>query len=92
MVQLPPGSRVVASSAFCEYAALLYDDSILTFQGHPEFSIEYEIDLINLRCPTVFPVERAEPALQRLKQKGASEDGTILSGWAADLLRRNNKS
>ena len=36
VVERPEGARVVASSVFCENAALAYGDSILTVQPHPE--------------------------------------------------------
>lgn len=90
--QLPEDSSVVASSEFCEYAALLYGDSIITFQGHPEFSIDYETDLIELRKLTVIPEDRATPALQRLKQAGAREDGAVLSKWAVDFFRQHKSA
>lgn len=90
--RLPEGSSVVASSEFCEYAALLYGDSIITFQGHPEFSIAYETDLIELRKSTVIPEDRANPALKRLYEEGASEDGPVLSKWVVDFFHRHSQS
>ena len=47
VVTLPPGSKVIASSDFCEYAGLQYGDWGLSFQPHPEFSKDYLNDLIN---------------------------------------------
>lgn len=92
ITQLPQDSHVVASSEFCEYAALLYGDSIITFQGHPEFSTDYETELIELRQLTVIPDDIAATALQRLKQEGASEDGPVLSNWAVDFFRQRSPS
>lgn len=95
VVELPKGATVVASSEFCEYAALLYGDSILTFQAHPEFSTDYETALIELRKTTVIPDDRAQPALERLNQQDAREDNAVVSGWAVDFFRQgsanNNK-
>ncbi|CAA6809343.1 MAG: Glutamine amidotransferase, partial [uncultured Thiotrichaceae bacterium] len=90
--RLPEGTRVVASSAFCEYAALLYGDSIITFQGHPEFSTDYETDLLELRQLTGIPEERATLALQRLNQEGASEDGAVVSKWVVDFFHQHSPS
>lgn len=88
--QLPDNASVVASSEFCEFAAVLYGDSIITFQGHPEFSTEYETKLIGIRELKVIPKDRANAALQRLNQEGASEDGAVLSNWAVDFFRQHN--
>ena len=49
VVQLAPGSEVVAGSDFCEYAVTRLGDHILTFQGHPEFIKEYSIELLTSR-------------------------------------------
>lgn len=92
VVELPEHAdvKVIASSEFCPYAALLYGDSILTFQAHPEFSMDYEIALIELRKTTAIPDDRAQPALEKLNQRDAREDGGLLSGWAVDFFRQHN--
>jgi GMP synthase-like glutamine amidotransferase len=41
VVAPPPGARVLASSAFCDFAMLAVGDTVLTVQAHPEFSPEY---------------------------------------------------
>ncbi|SLN31951.1 GMP synthase [glutamine-hydrolyzing] [Aquimixticola soesokkakensis] len=38
VVALPQGARVIGRNDFCANAALVYGDSILTVQAHPEFS------------------------------------------------------
>ncbi|AJE48240.1 type 1 glutamine amidotransferase [Celeribacter indicus] len=40
VVALPEGAEVMGSNDFCENAVLVYDDSILTVQPHPELSPE----------------------------------------------------
>lgn len=93
VIKLPQDqdTQVLASSEFCEYAALLYGDSIITFQGHPEFSNDFETDLIKLRSALI-PDTVSTPALQRLSQEAAREDGPVVSNWAVDFFRRNHPS
>lgn len=45
VIEVPKGADVIGTSDFCEYAALLYDNRILTIQPHPEFDAEV-IDLL----------------------------------------------
>jgi GMP synthase-like glutamine amidotransferase len=49
VVKQPPSSTLLASSAFCDFAAFGYGEHGLSFQGHPEFTLDYERDLINQR-------------------------------------------
>ncbi|MBD1586808.1 amidotransferase [Pseudomonas typographi] len=46
---LPEGATVVASSAFCPFAAYQINDQVLCFQGHPEFVHDYSRALLELR-------------------------------------------
>jgi GMP synthase-like glutamine amidotransferase len=50
VVVAPDRSRVVGSNGSCAYAALSYTDRrAISYQGHPEFSLEYVGMLIDLR-------------------------------------------
>ncbi len=70
IVQQPPDSTVVASSDFCEYAALVYGDpenpKAISVQPHPEFSAHYVGDLIDVRLAPVLPEDRAKAARESL--------------------------
>ena len=46
---LPEGATVVASSAFCQFAAYHINDQVLCFQGHPEFIHDYSRTLLDIR-------------------------------------------
>lgn len=46
VISPPEGATVVARNSFCDYAGLWYPGFALTMQGHPEFSQEYEIALL----------------------------------------------
>jgi len=45
VVERPADATVLASSDFCENAALLYGDHIFTVQAHPEFTADFLVDL-----------------------------------------------
>tara|TARA_R110000823_G_scaffold125385_5_gene252049 strand:+ start:1480 stop:2184 length:705 start_codon:yes stop_codon:yes gene_type:complete len=49
VVDVAPGSTVLAGSDFCEYAVTQIGDHILTFQGHPEFVSGYSREVMQFR-------------------------------------------
>lgn len=46
VMQLPDGAIPLATSDFCRYEGFRIGRHILTFQGHPEFTVDYERHLI----------------------------------------------
>jgi GMP synthase-like glutamine amidotransferase len=46
--QLPQGAQIIARNDFCLHAGLLYDDSILTVQAHPEISPAVTADYLTM--------------------------------------------
>ncbi len=67
VVVKPPRAAVIASSAFCPWAGLAYEDAALSFQGHPEFDNAFVAELIRLRTASgTIPPEVAEPALAQI--------------------------
>ncbi|ETX10966.1 glutamine amidotransferase [Marinomonas ushuaiensis DSM 15871] len=66
VVEKPERARVILRSDFCQNAGLIYDDHILTFQGHPEFSEEYEKELINLYDGQQLTAQQAKEARDTL--------------------------
>ena len=55
VVERPESARVLAHNDFCENAALLYDDRMLTIQAHPEFQPAFIDGLIRTRGKNVVP-------------------------------------
>ncbi len=49
VVEKPADAEVLADSDFCRFAALTYEDRILTVQPHPEFAPEFVEGLIRTR-------------------------------------------
>ena len=79
--QRPEGARVLASSPFCENAALVYDDRIFTVQAHPEFSRPFLAEMIDKRGRGLVP----DPLLDAAK---ASVEQPIDDAKLADRIAR----
>ncbi|MEM7270875.1 MAG: gamma-glutamyl-gamma-aminobutyrate hydrolase family protein [Pseudomonadota bacterium] len=79
VTKLPPDATCVASSEFCEYAALVYGDKnkpyAISIQPHPEFSDSFVGEIIEARSD-VFSGELGETAR-------ASLGGELHRDWAA---------
>ncbi len=82
---LPEGATVVASSPFCANAALVYGDSILTVQAHPEFHRAFAADMIEKRGRGIVPDPLLDAAKERLK--AAPLDDTRIADRIAAFLR-----
>lgn len=72
VLQPPEGAEIIASSDFCPVAALKYDDDILTFQAHPEFSEGYERALLAERRGVTLSEELADAGLNSLERPSDS--------------------
>jgi GMP synthase-like glutamine amidotransferase len=85
VVKAPPASRVIAASDFCRYAALSYTDRrAVSFQGHPEFSLEYVAMLIDRRLQKgVIDAAQAERYRASLDR---SDDRARVIGWIRRFL------
>lgn len=77
----PDDAEVVATSPFCENAALVYGDRAFTVQAHPEFSDDFVGGLMEKRGRGVVPQEKLDAAGKRL---GApNQSSTIAARMAA---------
>jgi GMP synthase-like glutamine amidotransferase len=68
VVELPVGAEQVATSDFCEHAALWYPNFALTFQGHPEFSSDYVTALLESRRGNLFSDSLVDDAFSKRNQ------------------------
>lgn len=85
----PEAAEVVASSSFCLYAALQYDNRILTLQAHPEFDITFETRLVRHLRGKSIPEDNADQALESLKASAAATDSLATADWMAGFLLRS---
>jgi len=84
VVELAPGARVLAGSAFTPYGVLAYDDArAISMQFHPEFSPAYATALIEARRGTRFTDEQADAAIASL---GAENDRDRMARWIGRFL------
>lgn len=87
VITKPDNAEVFASSDFCQYAGLVYDNQIMTFQAHPEFCVAYEDELIDLRKGEVIPIDVAEQGLNTVREDDAATDSVMVAGWMARFLQ-----
>lgn len=89
VVELPPGARVLAGSAFTPNGILAYDDAkAISMQFHPEFSPAYAKALIEARRGTRFTDEQADAAIASL---GADNDRTRMAEWIGRFLAQETQ-
>ncbi len=86
VVQLPDKAHVLASNDFCQYASFHIGYHILTFQGHPEFSKEYLLSLINNRRETLGEAI-SKTAIESLK---SDSDSQIIAQWIINFINLNS--
>ncbi len=82
----PPGAQVIASSPFCQYAGLAYDDRGLSVQAHPEFGDDFVKGLIDTRGRGLVP----DPVLDDARKKlGAPLDSPDIAARIAAFFKQN---
>lgn len=85
VTERPEGTIVLASNDFCENAALLYGDQILTVQPHPEFDATFIAGLIETRGRGTVPDDILDAALANLDKPTASQS---FADQMADFFRK----
>lgn len=83
VLSLPPEARRLASSEFCENAAFYIDQRVLTFQGHPEFTVEYTQKLLPRRENCIGP-DLFRAGMNTLVQP---TDADTVGRWLAEFIR-----
>ncbi len=68
VIQLPDGAVCFADNVFCPYSGFRIGRKILTFQGHPEFSVDYLKDRMLMR-KALYGDELYSDALDSLKNE-----------------------
>jgi GMP synthase-like glutamine amidotransferase len=84
VVELPPGARAVAGSAFTPAGVLVYDDQpAISMQFHPEFEPAYAEALIEARRGSRYTDAQADAAIASLRQ---NNDRARVAGWIEAFL------
>ncbi len=86
VVKPPEGAEIIASTPFCTYAGLRYDDRALTVQPHPEFDRGAVDLLLTARAPGVVPAETIGAATEELD---APVDNSEMADRIAQFFKEN---
>lgn len=85
VVRRPDGAVPVASNAFCENAALVYDTRALTVQPHPEFHGGVVTELVSLRKGTAdYPDDLMD---QAVSHASGDDNNTKLAAKIAEFFK-----
>jgi len=91
VVEIPDDATLLASSPFCEFAALSYGDpeapDAISVQTHPEFDAAYAEALLQKRPNGVIPDELREAALKTI---GAPVDNGAIARWLVGYMRASH--
>lgn len=90
VIEKPQVSKRLAYSSFCSNAGLVYGEHIVTLQGHPEFTQNYERDLLNAELEVNFPEEVKQPALESVEDKKL--DSPEVAHWLAGFLKNAHQA
>ncbi|MGX9418644.1 glutamine amidotransferase-related protein [Vibrio sp. WJH972] len=82
VIDIPPSMKLLARSDFCPNYMLSKDQHILTVQGHPEFSLEFERCIVEKKKTQV----SEECYLSALTSLNQTPDSTIVMRWFANFL------
>ncbi len=86
VVVIPENAEVYLSSSFCPYAGLIFGDSIITMQAHPEFEEEYELALLKMYSGNIVPEPVASKALSGISESDEKADTQVLAEWMAGFF------
>ncbi|MBA3908844.1 MAG: glutamine amidotransferase [Rhodobacter sp.] len=91
VTEKPESAEVVASSEFCQNAALLYDDRMFSVQAHPEFSNDFVDGLMRTRGPGLVPDDLMAAARDQFAKPldDAGMAGRIASFFLTHQARSN---
>lgn len=84
VTSLPEGAECLASSDFCPFAMIQIGNHILTFQGHPEFPVDYSRGLMEVRKDVLGESIFIE-GIQSLIKK---TDERILARWILNFFKQ----
>jgi len=82
VIELPRQAQILASSAHCENFMVQFNNTMLGFQGHPEFDKDYIHTVLDLRELTINGAVR-EAALASLQRAG---DNAKIMQWIVNFL------
>ncbi|MEZ5911835.1 MAG: type 1 glutamine amidotransferase [Paracoccaceae bacterium] len=85
VVEKPAVAETVGTNAFCEYAALLYDDRAYTVQAHPEYGDSFIDGLMRTRGKGLVPDDLMDKARERFGEPSSS---SVIADRIADFFKQ----
>lgn len=83
VIELPKDAVRLTESNFCPNSSFQIGKTILTFQGHPEFSKDYLLQMMDNRREVL-----GEKTYQSgLKSLAQAADESIIAHWIANFLK-----
>lgn len=83
VTRLPKDATPLATSDFCKYEAFRIDNHILAFQGHPEYTTDYELHLLRSHAENEDEIVKRE-ALESIRK--FTPEGIPVARYIVSLL------
>jgi len=84
VTRLPEEASLIATNDFCPVAGYQVNHTVLTFQGHPEFSRDYLQHIMTERREHIGE-QAYEHGIKSLEQ---NEDNELVAQWMVNFMRR----
>ncbi|PKU24219.1 type 1 glutamine amidotransferase [Telmatospirillum siberiense] len=84
----PPGATLLANAPACPYAALSYGNWAVSFQAHPEFTVDFEKALLSAYVGVTLPEDSGRAALADLAKPNAATDSPLIAEGLLRFLRQ----
>ncbi|MGU9952270.1 MAG: glutamine amidotransferase-related protein [Gammaproteobacteria bacterium WSBS_2016_MAG_OTU1] len=82
IITLPPQAQLLASSSFCQYAMYAIGNHIFCVQGHPEFTPEFMLALLQRREDTI----PADVWREAMENSTMPNDNVVFAQWLANFF------
>ncbi|RDH84671.1 MAG: GMP synthase [endosymbiont of Galathealinum brachiosum] len=83
IVKLPDSAKLIAGNEFCPNASYMISDSVLTFQGHPEFTVDYLKYIMNKRRANI-----GEQEYQKgIRSLSEAVDSKEVAKWIVNFIK-----
>lgn len=83
VTKLPEGATLISTSTFCPIESYRIKHQVICFQGHPEYTPEYERHLL-ANFAEGEPLDTCQRALESLD--GEPQQGAIVAKWISEAI------
>jgi GMP synthase (glutamine-hydrolysing) len=79
VLTVPKGAEVIASAPQCPLAGLVYGNKAASLQAHPEFNLDFELDLLKTFTGVTLPKDLGEAAQESVNAEDAETDSLLIA-------------